>query len=128
VEAVSASQRAKGQRGEREAYQALWEQLGDVVEKRDLSQTRDGGGDIRIPAARVLLEVKRTERRSVSKWRQQAAESAEACGEGWVGVVFWRRNLQRWEAWRTDVPYRRGQDGLKLAELCDWVRGRLGHG
>jgi len=122
---MSASQRAKGQRGEREAHAVLWEQLGDCVEKRDLSQTRDGGGDIRIPAARVLVEVKREEERSVPTWLRQARLATEAYGDDWVGVVLWHRNRQPWEAWRTDVPYTRGMDGLTLMQLCDWVRGRL---
>ena len=124
---MSASQRLRGQRGEREAYKVLWEQLGDVVQKRDLSQTRDGGGDLKIPQARVLVEVKRVQARSVPAWLRQATESARAQGEGWVGVVMWRRNGQReWKVFRLDAEsvdwgYRESW----VPEFCDWVRGRL---
>jgi len=128
---VSASQRRKGADGERSAYKLLWEQLGDVVEKRDLSQTRDGGGDIRIPKARVLVEVKRTQRRSVPAWLKQADLSAKAIpGRRWAGVVMWRPNNSGWTAF---IISSRAQDRgvyrdyfeLTLLELCDWVRGRL---
>ena len=119
---MSASQRRKGAAGEREAHKALWEQLGEVVERRDLSQTRDGGGDIRIPRARVLVEVKRVERRAVPTWLAQARESAKAQGTGWSAVVMWRRNGSPWLAfWGIGEGYRE----MDVAELCDWVRGRL---
>lgn len=123
---VSASQRRKGAGGEREAYRLLADQLGDIVERRDLSQSRDGGGDIRIPAARVLVEVKRVERSSIPAWLRQARQSAEVQGEDWVGVVLWRRNGGEWTAYR---PVECGQDGERwesfLPEFCAWVRERL---
>ena len=129
---MSAGQRAKGIRGENEARKLLWEQLGDIVQPRDLSQTRDGGGDIRIPEARVLVEVKRCERRSVPAWLRQAAESAKTQGDGWVGVVMWRRNMDPWSVYRPLPPGERvhgqssyGYQYLEAPEFCDWVRGRL---
>ncbi len=134
---MSASQRAKGQRGERDAHRVLWEQLGDIVKRRDLSQTRDGGGDIRIPAARVLVEVKRTQARSVPAWLRQARHSAAAAildfrtgertGTDWTGVVMWRRNGGQWQVFQP-IALSDGKPGyreLTVPELCDWVRGRL---
>jgi hypothetical protein len=120
---MSASQRAKGQRGERAAYHLLWEQLGDIVERRDLSQTRDGGGDIRIPAARVVVEVKRVQARAVPTWLRQARQSANMEGAGWAGVVMWRRNGEPWTLFGgTDRDYW----AWTVDNFCDWVRGRLG--
>ena len=123
---MSASQRRKGQVGEREAHKALWEQLGDVVQKRDLSQTRDGGGDIRIPAAKLVVEVKRTQLRAVPTWLSQAWLSAREQGPDWLGVVLWRRNGGEWRAFLP--PARPRDNGLSLTEFCDWVRGELRHG
>lgn len=129
---MSASQRRKGAGGEREAYRLLADQLGDIVERRDLSQSRDGGGDIRIPAARVLVEVKRVERSSIPAWLRQARQSAEVQGEDWVGVVLWRRNMNPWSVYRPLPPCElaHGQSScgyqyLDVPEFCDWVRGRL---
>ena len=126
---MSASQRRKGANGEREAHKVLWEQLGDVVERRDLSQTRDGGGDIRIPAARVLVEVKRVEQRAVPTWLRQATESAKAQGEAWVGVVMWRRDRGEWRFFVSEGVLA-GNKAFGYVEwwaedFCDWVRGRL---
>ena len=124
---MSASQRRKGQVGEREAHHLLWLHLGDIVEQRDLSQARDGGGDIRIPAARVLVEVKRVEQRAVPTWLRQAALSAdvlsEVFDEAWAGVVMWRRNGCR--DWTVFAYGCDGYCSLTLAVFCDWVRGRL---
>lgn len=132
---MSASQRRKGQAGEREAYKVLWEALGDIVERRDLSQVRDGGGDIRIPKARVVVEVKRTNRRSVPTWLRQAEASALLLSETgkpqWVAAVMWRRNGEAWSvycAYELGEPVRgvaRGYHQMTLPEFCDWVRGRL---
>ncbi len=129
---MSASQRRKGQAGEREAHRVLWEQLGDCVEKRDLAQTRDGGGDIRIPAARVVVEVKRRNRRSVPTWLRQAEASALLLSETgqpqWASAVMWRRDgdttwrvFKYW--WDSSGP--RDYDEMWVDEFCDWVRGRL---
>ena len=142
---MSASQRRKGQVAEREAYHLLADQLGDIVERRDLSQTRDGGGDIRIPQARVLVEVKRQERRSVPTWLRQARRSAQLAelssyelgklptSWDWVGVVMWRRNGEDWVVFLpADDPEDAAVYGeyaaLEVVDFCDWVRGRLGHG
>jgi hypothetical protein len=137
---VSASQRAKGIRGENEAYALLADQLGDCVQKRDLSQTRDGGGDIRIPQARVLVEVKRVQARSVPRWMAQARKSAQLAELAtyelgklpatwdWVGVVMWRRNGGPWQVFMP-VGLGLGTPGYRevtVPEFCDWVRGRLG--
>jgi hypothetical protein len=120
------------------AYHLLWEQLGDIVQRRDLAQTRDGGGDIRIPAARVVVEVKRTQARSVPAWLRQAHKSATlasllAARSGkpaepeWTGVVMWRRNGGQWQVFQP-IALSDGKPGyreLTVPELCDWVRGRL---
>ena len=136
---MSASQRRKGADGERSAYKVLWDQLGDIVERRDLSQTRDGGGDLKIPRARVLVEVKRTQARSVPRWMAQARKSAQLAelssyelgklptSWDWVGVVMWRRNGGQWQVFMP-VGLGLGTPGyreLTVLELCDWVRGRL---
>lgn len=125
---MGASQRMKGQRGEREAVSLLRQSLGAaIVEDRDLAQCRDGGGDVRIPAARVVVEVKRTQARAVPTWLAQAHATAAGIGPTWVGAVLWRRNRSPWRAWvaAPETAIVAGRDGVDLETWLAWVRGRL---
>jgi hypothetical protein len=118
----------KGQRGEREAVSLLRQSLGAaIVEDRDLAQCRDGGGDVRIPAARVVVEVKRTQARAVPTWLAQARATAAGIGPTWVGVVLWRRNRAPWRAWiaAPETAKLAGRQGMGLEDWLAWVRGRL---
>lgn len=88
---MSASQRRKGQVGEREAAALLSAEFGTVC-KRTLDQPRDGGSDIDLPPFSV--EVKRRKRLSLHAWVKQAAAAggtpvvlARGDGEEWVAIV-----------------------------------------
>lgn len=93
---MSASQRRKGQVGEREAAALLTEEFG-VACKRTLDQPREGGADISlVPFA---IEVKRRKRLGLHAWVQQATDAAAGSriplvmargdGEDWVVIVPW---------------------------------------
>ena len=68
------SQRAKGAVYEREIVRVLREVFGDDTE-RNLSQTRDGGGDIDLPG--YLVECKRRAGIAVYDWLDQASKAAK---------------------------------------------------
>ena len=74
----------------------LTEALGQVVE-RELSQTRDGGCDLKVAssAGAVHVECKRVERRSPDAygWLGQADAS---CVNGELAAVAWRPNRRGW--------------------------------
>ena len=86
---MSASQRRKGQSGEREAAAKLSEAFGTVV-KRKLSASRDGGDD--IEAGPYSVEVKRRKGIAASRFMDQAAENAE----GKTPVVMMREDGGQW--------------------------------
>ena len=119
---MGAGERRKGARAEVEVYHHLHEVLGDLVSKRDLSQARDRGGDLRIPRARVVVEVKRTQSRSVPAWLRQSAASALQRGKTWTGAVAWRPDRADW---RYFLPARDGYRTLTLEEFVQWVTARL---
>lgn len=96
--AVAASQRRKGQLGEREAAALLSEEFG-VVCKRTLDQPREGGSDISLPP--FAVEVKRRATLGLHRWVQQAEAAvsgdhriplvmARGDGQEWVVIVPWR--------------------------------------
>ena len=66
-------QRTKGAEFERAVVMTLRARGYDA--KRNLDQTRDGGGDINLPA--YLIECKRRAKISVYEWLEQAQKAAQ---------------------------------------------------
>lgn len=86
--------RSKGQRGERECFARLTEELGFVV-RRNVDQARNGGADcIELPG--FAPEVKRHEKLSRPAWWKQACEQASQLGR--EPIVFYRRSREEWRA------------------------------
>lgn len=92
---MSAAQRNKGAKGEREVVRILNESLGTDAQ-RNLDQTRDGGTDISLPP--YGIEVKRRRQMGFYAWMHQAEKAcgaaglrpvviARADGEDWVAIV-----------------------------------------
>lgn len=67
------SQRTKGAGFEREIVNVLRD--AGIEADRNLSQTRDGGGDISLPG--LLIECKRRAKISVYEWMDQAQAACE---------------------------------------------------
>ena len=88
------SARNKGSVGEREVARILEDCLGLKV-SRQLSQTRDGGCDLKIRCARKTfnIEVKRCERIQAYKFFDQAEKS---CSGGEIPIVIFRSNGKGW--------------------------------
>lgn len=92
---MGASERRKGQAGEREARKFLVDRLGDMVSKRDLSQSRDGGADLRLRMFRghdSVVEVKRRNAITLHAWLDQA----EAAADGGDAFVMARGDGRDW--------------------------------
>jgi len=71
---MSASQRNKGQQGEREAFRILSDLLGTMV-RRNVDQARSGGADgMDIPG--WAIEVKRQEVERIPEWWLQTVQQA----------------------------------------------------
>ena len=87
---MSASQRRKGQQGEREAAAELTDQL-ELIVKRRLGQERDGGHDLVVGPCAV--QVKRQERASLHAWLTQAENDAS---QGTLPAVMWRPSRRGW--------------------------------
>ena len=88
---MSKSQRDKGAAGEREVCRLIAEKTG-ISTARQLDQSRDGGGDIKIPGHNI--EVKRRARiGQVYDWMEQ---SKAACKPGERPVVFCRADRKDW--------------------------------
>ena len=93
---MSASQRLKGQRGEREAFKLMSDRLGTIV-RRNIDQTRKGGADgMEIPGWAV--EVKRQQRSYVEAWWRQAVDQASACEPQRRPLLLYRANHRPWRA------------------------------
>lgn len=88
---MSAMQRTKGARGEREFCKELSAYLGDTV-LRKLDAAREGGEDVQIGA--WCIEIKRGEKPNLSVWWQQAV--ANAAAKGSYPALAWRQNRQPW--------------------------------
>lgn len=86
---MSASQRRKGQVGERECAALLSEEFG-IVCKRTLDQPREGGCDIALPGFKP--EVKRRKKLGLHAWMDQALRAA---GPG-IPMVMCRGDGQEW--------------------------------
>lgn len=89
---MSASQRNKGQRGEREFCSALSEHLGEPL-VRQLDAARDGGPDVLL-GEHWAVEVKRGETLRLAAWWRQACEQADDLGR-WPALAY-RPNRQPW--------------------------------
>jgi hypothetical protein len=91
---MAASQRRKGQVGERELFRLLSDELGVSV-KRNVDQARNGGADcIELPGFSV--ECKRQERLARPAWWRQAVRQGIA--DGAEPIVFYRRSREPWAA------------------------------
>lgn len=91
---MSASQRQKGQRGERECFALLSDELGFVV-TRNVDQARKGGADcINLPG--FSPEIKRQERLCLPAWWRQAVRQGQAMQA--EPIVFYRQSRQPWRA------------------------------
>jgi len=89
---MTAMQRTKGLRGEREFCKALGDYLGESIERR-LGAERDGGPDVLLGSL-WAIEVKRGERERLKEWWQQAR--AQAAGYYRYPALAYRANGQPW--------------------------------
>ncbi|MDP6676935.1 MAG: hypothetical protein QGI29_05145 [Pirellulales bacterium] len=80
--------RDKGANGEREVVMLL--NNAGIKAERNLSQTRDGGSDIDLPAH--AIEVKRAEKESHTTWMRQCIEQAKDK----TPVLAWRKSREPW--------------------------------
>ena len=108
---MSASQRLKGQRGEREAFKLMSDRLGTIV-RRNIDQARKGGADgMEIPGWAV--EVKRQQRAFLEAWWRQTLDQAVEAGRR--PVLFYRANNRPWRA------------VMRLSDLADQYAGQPDH-
>lgn len=97
---MSAAEREKGARGEREVVALFREFFPDAAVQRAAGGARQESGDlVRVPGA--LVSVKRQETLRLPLWIRQA--DADADGLGLVPVVAYRTNRMEW---RGDLPLR----------------------
>lgn len=89
---MSASQRDKGARGEREFCRDLSAHLGETL-TRQLGAARDGGPDVLL-GDRWAIEVKRGEEPRIAAWWAQAWRQAVKA-ERWPALAY-RPNRQLW--------------------------------
>ena len=89
---MSASQRNKGQRGERELFGILSDLLGTCV-RRNVDQARNGGADgLDVPG--WAIECKRVESGFRSEWWAQAIDQAQRAGRR--PALAYRASRQPW--------------------------------
>lgn len=89
---MSASQRRKGQVGERELFAELSDRLGTVV-RRNVDQARNGGADgMDIPGWAV--EVKRQQYLALASWWEQAVTQAQMAGR--KPLLCYRQDRRPW--------------------------------
>ena len=90
---MSKSQRTKGAAGEREVCDLIFQNLGIHVH-RNLSQTRDGGADIKLNP--YSIEVKRRAAiGNVYDWMDQASNG---CDQGERPIIVCRADRKEWLA------------------------------
>lgn len=94
---MSASQRDKGQRGEREFCRAMSEHLGETL-TRQLGSARDGGPDVLL-GEKWAVEVKRKEELRLAEWWEQACIQAAKADR--YPALAYRQNCK---PWRVRVP------------------------
>jgi hypothetical protein len=115
---VSASQRRKGQVGERELFKRLSEDLGICV-KRNVDQARNGGADcLELPG--YAVECKRCERLSKPAWWHQAVKQGQESGR--EAIVFYRQSRKDWRALVTADG---GFKDVSWDEAMDVIRDKL---
>jgi hypothetical protein len=99
---MTAMQRRKGQRGERELFGLLSDRLGTVV-RRNVDQARQGGAD-GLDVQGWAVEVKRQQRAFIEPWWRQTLDQAAAVGR--KPILFYRANHKPWRAL------------VRLADVC----------
>lgn len=107
---MTAMQRCKGARGERELAGLLREHLGEDV-TRNLEQSRQGGADL-LGVPGWAVEVKRAARPRLSEWWLQTCSQAEMAGQR--PALFYRLDRQ---PWRVVVALRHVATGFTHAPL-----------
>ena len=91
--AMTINSRSKGKNGELELFKLLADELGFVV-KRNLMQSREGGGDtISIPG--WSLEVKRKEKLDLDAWWKQTVSQSTGVDKP---ILFYRQSRRKWKA------------------------------
>lgn len=107
--------RAKGARAENEVCHLIRDVTGNEV-RRNLSQTRDAGGDVKWGP--FYLEVKYQKTIAMPAWQEQARASAAQDGDALVPAVVYRRpNEQFW----ISLPFREFLllfESLRLAAMA----------
>lgn len=113
---MSAMQRRKGAKGEREVLKMLGGELG-VALSRNLEQTREGGSDC-LKVKGFAIEVKRQERLSRPSWWAQAVDQARKVGA--EPMLLYRRSREPWRAFihTCEDRYREGS----LIDAADAIR------
>lgn len=86
------SKRIKGHNGEREIAMLINAALGIDDAKRNLEQSREGGGDINLPG--IVIEVKRHETLNIKGWWRQVQRAADQCGD--LPILAFRQNRRPW--------------------------------
>jgi Holliday junction resolvase len=89
---MSASQRNKGSKSEREFCKALSEHLGETF-TRELGSARDGGPDLLV-GTQWAVEIKRCEELRLKEWWAQACE--QAVGLYRYPALAYRQSRQAW--------------------------------
>lgn len=119
---MSKRSRSKGQRGERELFALLSDELGFIV-RRNVDQARSGGADgLEVPG--LAIEVKRRESLSVPTWWAQTCEQARLLGR--LPILFYRRNK---EPWRCVIPKGKqdwAEHRTDFQSGLAWVRENMG--
>ena len=87
------SQRTKGAAGEREICDLIFQNLGIQVH-RNLSQTRDGGADIKLSP--YSIEVKR--RAAIGNIYDWIDQASKGCDQGERPIVVCRADRKEWLA------------------------------
>lgn len=106
-------QRRKGTEAERELVRLLRDELGDDGITRNLEQTREGGGDIRVPP--FVIEAKRAKAARIREWWAQAVAQA---GTSEHPALAYRLDRQ---PWRVRVPLAAMTDAAGSPEALDWT-------
>lgn len=115
---MSKSSRDKGQRGEREVFALLSDELGFVV-TRNVDQCRLGGADcLNLPG--FAPEIKRREMLAKPTWWKQAVAQGQKLGR--EPIVWYRRNRQPWRALIVDAY---GYRDVSWEESVAYVREKL---
>jgi Holliday junction resolvase len=85
--------RDKGQRGERELFALLSDELGIIVQRR-IDAAREGGCDsLDVPG--WAIECKRTETLLSAHWEQAVYQARDTARKP---VLFWRPSRKPWQA------------------------------